>query len=238
MTDNTRVLLKQAMNALLLPCDRWDAAIDAAIAKGGRRYSVNTVYGWHFLYEGHKLRDGTTAPKNGEWLKVKNPVICKRGLHGSLTPYDALQYAPGPILCLCEFSKPADQHDDKFVSSRRRIIARMDATEMLRYYARMQALSVIHCWDAPDVVLDYLMTGDKYIRSAAWSATRAAAMEEAWSAAWWATRAATESAAAWLAAWSATRMAAKSAAARQDFNTLVYECFDGPMQSVGMKGTP
>ena len=196
---------------------------------------MTTIYGWHFLYEGHKLRDGTTTPKNGKWLEVQNPVICERGLHGSLTPYDALQYAPGPILCLCEFSEPAEQHDNKFVSSRRRIIARMDTTEMLRYYARMKALSVVHLWDAPEVVLDYLMTGDKSIRlvalSEAWSAARSATWSAAEAAAWSAARSA-----AWSAAESAAEAAAWSAAS-QDFNTLVYECFEGPMQIVGMKGT-
>ena len=48
-------------------------------------------------------------------------------------------------------------------------------TETLRYFARMQALSVIHLYDdPPDVVLDYLMTGDESIRHAAWDAARAA----------------------------------------------------------------
>lgn len=191
---------------------------------------MSNIYGWHFLYEGHKLRDGTTAPKNGKWLEVKDPVICMKGLHGSLTPYDALRYAPGPILCLCEFSDPVDKHKDKFVSTRRRIIARMDATEMLRYYARMQALSIVHLWDAPGVVLDYLMTGDESIQSAAYSAAKLAVGFAAVLAAGFA---------AWSAVESAAGFAAGSAvwsASRQDFNTLVYECFEGPMQSVGMKG--
>ncbi len=50
--------------------------------------------------------------------------------------------------------------DDKGVCSRRKIIARMDATELLRFYARMQAVKVLEYWDTepPDVVLDWLAT--------------------------------------------------------------------------------
>jgi len=43
---------------------------------------------------------------------------------------------------------------------------------MLRYFARMQALSVIHLWEPPQVVCDYLMTGDEGIRAAARAAAR------------------------------------------------------------------
>ena len=173
-----------------------------------------TIYGWHFLHEGHKMRDGTTAPKDGQWLTVKNPKICARGLHGSRTPAQALNYAPGPILCLCEFSIPAEEHpNDKFVSASRRIIARFDATEMLRYYARMQALSVIRPWNAPDVVLDYLMTGNEAIRAAASTA------------AWDAAR---------TAAWDAARDAMKDAA-MDEFDSLVCECFEGPLAKIGLK---
>src|SRR5262245_49901989 len=45
--------------------------------------------------------------------------------------------------------------------------------DALRYFARWCALSVIHLWPdpgPPDVVLDYLMTGDETIREAAGAA--------------------------------------------------------------------
>ncbi len=179
---------------------------------------LDNIYGWHFLHKGHKLRDGSIAPEDGQWMTVANPMICERGLHGSRTPGQALQYAPGPILCLCEFSAPVAEHlNDKFVSASRRIIARLDATEMLSFYARMQALSVVHLWDAPDVVLDYLMTGDKSIRNAAWAAMRAAT----WNAA---------GAAARDAAWAAARDVT-----RAEFDLLAYECFEGPLAEIGWK---
>ena len=132
------------------------------------------IRAWHFV--GDTLRDGRPVPQDGVWLEHDGPlVICQSGLHASLDPFDALQYAPGPILCLVECDGDIHHQRDKLVCRRRRIVARRDATEGLRYFARMQALSVIHLWDAPDVVLDYLMTGDEAIRAAASAAARAAA---------------------------------------------------------------
>jgi hypothetical protein len=162
---------------------------------------------WHFV--GKTLRDGSPIPADGEWLEFKgNLKMCATGLHASKDPFDALSYAPGGTLCLVECAGEIIEGDDKLVCSRRKIVARMDATEMLRYFARMQALSVVHLWDPPDVVLDYLMTGDELIRVAAWVAAWAAARDAAWDAARDAARA---------AAWDA---------ARNEFTQLVYECFE------------
>jgi hypothetical protein len=185
---------------------------------------------WHFVAE--TLRDGSPIPKDGVWLEHKGPiVICESGLHASRDPFDALQYAPGATLCLVNVDGIEYEQDDKLVCRRRKIIARMDATEMLRYFARMRALSVIHLWEAPDVVLDYLMTGDEEIRDAAWAAARAAAWaavrDAVRDAAWAAVRAAVWDAVR-AAAWDAVRAAAWAAArdaARKDFNELARECF-------------
>ena len=169
---------------------------------------MKTIRAWHFT--GERLRDGDPIPPAGQWLKYKGPLImCESGLHASIDPSDALGYAPGPILHLVDCQGIGELGDDKLVCSRRRIVASMDATEMLRYFARMQALSVVHLWEAPDVVLDYLMTGDESIQDAAWAAGAAA-----W-AAWDAARATMD------AAWAAARDAA-----RKEFNELVYECFE------------
>ena len=169
------------------------------------------IRAWHFV--GKTLRDGSPIPADGEWLIFEGPLkMCESGLHASRHPFDALRYAPGDTLCLVECDGHVIEHDDKLVCSQRRIIAHMDATDMLRYFARMQALSVVHLWDAPDVVLDYLMTGDESLRAAAWAA--------AWDAAWYAA-----GAAAGDAAWDAAGAAAR-AAARQDFADLVNECFE------------
>jgi len=142
---------------------------------------MTQILAWHFV--GDKLRDGSEIPADGEWLKVKTPLsLCNHGLHASINPFYALQYAPGATLCRVALRGDIVHGDDKLCASERMIICRMDATELLRYFARMQALSVVHLWDAPDVVLDYLMTGDDGIRAAAraaaWDAARDAAKKE------------------------------------------------------------
>jgi hypothetical protein len=209
------------------------------------------VYAWHFLYEGHKMRCGSTAPDDGVWLELPGePMLCSYGFHASAQPFDALSHAPGPILCLVEMGGKIVHDTDKLVAQKRRILARMDATEMLRYFARTQAMSVAHLWDAPDVVAEFLMTGDESIRAAArdaawdaacdaaWDAARDAAWDAAWDAARDAARdaacdaawdAARDAAcdAAWDAAWDAARDAA-----RREFNCLVYECFEGPQSLI------
>ena len=188
---------------------------------------------WHFV--GETLRDGSPIPKDGEWLEFPGKcVMCKSGLHASREPFDALQYAPGATLCLVEVGQIEAEQDDKLVCHRRRIIARMDATELCGYFARMQAVSCLDNWQGvPDqIVLDWLMTGEKNTKSAArsaaesvaWSAAESAAESVAWSAARSAARSAAWSAAE-SAAWSAARSATWSAA-RSEFTQLVYECFE------------
>lgn len=169
---------------------------------------------WHFIRRDEngidRLRDGSEAPKDGEWLEYSGPlVMCKSGLHFSRHPYDALTYAPGEVLCLVEIGGTIIDGEDKGVCSRRKIIARKDATEGLRYFARMQALSVIHLYpgEPEDCILDWLMTGDESLRAAADSAARSAD----------------------YAAYAAARLAdyaADHAAARQEWADLVAEAFE------------
>ena len=214
---------------------------------------MKTTHAWHFT--GTTLRDGRAIPPIGQVLKHTGKVTpCISGLHFSLTPSDALQFAPGPFLHLVRIDGEYLSHNNKGVADNRTIVASMDATELLRFFARMQALSVVHLWDAPDLVLDYLMTGDESIRdaarnaawNAAWNAARNAAWDADWNAArnaaWNAARNAARDAAwnaarnaAWDAAWDAARDAARDAAeaaARKEFNDLVYECFEGPLAGI------
>ena len=150
-----------------------------------------TIRAWHFV--GKTLRDGSPIPKDGKWLEHHEKLkMCAAGLHASREPFDALTYAPGDTLCLVDCDGEIIEQDDKLVCSRRRIVVRMDAEEMLRYFARMQALSVSHLWDIPDIVIEFLVTGDSSL------------MKAAREAAWFAAR----------------------DAAREDFNNLVYECFE------------
>ena len=185
---------------------------------------------WHFV--GDRLRDGRPIPPDGVTLVHDGPVVpCKSGLHASYQPFDALQYVTGATLCLVECDGTIVEHGDpidKITCSERTIIVRMDATPLLRWYACQQALKTVHLWDPPQVVLDYLMTGDERIRRAAWTATHDVAWTAARNVAWTATHDVAWTAArnaAWTAAHAAALVAAKDAA-RDEFNQLVYDTFE------------
>ena len=131
-----------------------------------------TAY-WFF---GNTLRDGRPIPPDGEWLVEDGPIeLCEKGLHWSRDPFDALQYAPGQNLALVEARGMILEQANKGCSTERRIIKRFDATALLRSEARTSALTVIHLWNAPQIVREYLETGDESKRAAAWDAARAAA---------------------------------------------------------------
>ena len=163
------------------------------------------IYGWWFS-------SGDTLPNgDGRTIKLRSShtvkgriVPCKWGLHASPTVYDALQYASSSILYRVRLSGVVVPHGkplDKFAASKRYYIERLDAEPILREFARKCALGVIHLWDAPPVVKDYLKTGDEAAWAAAREAARAAAWDAEWDALW---------AAEWDAAWAAARAAVEA----------------------------
>ena len=178
----------------------------------------------YYHFTSNKLRDGRPIPPTNEWLVHEGEVImCTSGLHASEQPYDALQYAPGHILHRVELDDVIDTQDDKVVARRRKIVATIDAAELLHAFARKQALSVIHLWNCPAITKQYLETGDVSMQDAAWSAARSAAQYAAQNAARSAAGAARSAAGAARsaadaaqsaadAAWSAAQNAARSAA--------------------------
>lgn len=155
---------------------------------------------YHFT--GPKLRDGTPLPAIGHKLIFKGkPILCEQGLHFSLHPFDALQYAPGPLLHKVHYGGTVVMGNDKGVCTERTILASIDATDMLRKFTCDEVLRVLPK-NAPDIVHRYLITRDESLRGAARDAT--------WGAAWDAARGAVWGAV-WGAAWGATRAAARAA---------------------------
>lgn len=141
------------------------------------------IAAWHFV--GETLRDGRPVPEDGVWLEHAGPVVmCKSGLHASVDVWDALEYAPGGTLCLVWMDGDIEHQSDKLVARRRQIVARVDLTDALRRFTREEAKRVLHLWDAPQVVRDYLATGDETIRDAAgeaaWTTASVAARAAAW----------------------------------------------------------
>ena len=136
---------------------------------------------WHFT--GLKLRDGSPIPAIGKKLVFKGkPIMCEQGLHFSLHPFDALQYAPGPFLHKVSYGGIVELGEDKGVCTERIILASIDATVLLRKFACDEALRVLPA-DAPDIVRRYLTTQDESLRGAAGYAARNATWNVAWNAA-------------------------------------------------------
>jgi len=213
---------------------------------------MDTATGWYFSEESRLLRYGDARPiALGVTHEVDAPIeLCERGLHASVRAIDALEYAPGPIVWRVELSGEIKAGHDKCVATRRTYIAGgVDASVVMRAFARRCALDVAHMWDMPDVVREYLTTGDESIRDAAraaardaaWDAARAAASaaaraaardaawdaarDAAWDAAWDAARDAAwdaARAAAWAAAWAAARDSAR-AAQNEYFESMLME---------------
>jgi len=111
------------------------------------------IRAWHFIrMEGKDLilRDGKKAPKKGEWLVHEGDIkICESGLHASRRAFDALSYAPDGVLavCLVECEDIIEEHADKFVCRKRKIVSWKPATELLRYFARQCALRHVDKWN-------------------------------------------------------------------------------------------
>src|SRR5690606_25966888 len=87
----------------LVRADRTQSA-EAA----GRR--VMAQYAWHFIKEDRRSGAGSREPwVDGAIERHEGDVApCQAGLHSSPTPFDALQYAPGPLLSLVEIPDEGD----------------------------------------------------------------------------------------------------------------------------------
>ena len=139
----------------------------------------------------------------------------------SKDPFDTLQYASGTIL----YKASVNDHPEA-AAIKRTVLDRRDAVKMLHLFARKQALSIVHLWEASFIVHEFLQTGNK----------RAQARTIAEAATVWGT-----SKIAILAARSAMAAADSNAveaaieavsdteAARQMFNKMVKVFFEGAL---------
>jgi hypothetical protein len=190
--------------------------------------SENTMLGWHFLPVDRRLRygDGRTVEAGATYTVPSDlPLsLCNYGLHASERIINALGNAPGPVICRVALDPPVLTKEDKACAYSRRVIAMIDGTDLLRRFACDCALDVVHLWDPPAIVIEYLQTPTEGKRAAAWDgawdgalfSSKAAARDSAWAAA--AKDAAKDAAkaAAWDAAWAAAAWDAAWAAAARD----------------------
>jgi len=149
---------------------------------------MKQVTGWWFVPQDRKLANGDGRKiKLGITHSLYGKIIpCDYGLHLSKRPIDALRHAQSSIIYKVVGSGIIVPHGnpvDKYACSRRKYVAGgIDISDTLRHFARLCALDVIHIWDPPEVVVDYLNTGNEKIRDAAraWDAAWDAAMAAEW----------------------------------------------------------
>ena len=153
-----------------------------------------TVLAWHFVKDDGTNRDGIKE-KIGQWYKVEGEIVpCQRGLHGSVRPLDALEFAPGLILRRTEHRGTIVEHnDDKIASSERRALWQIDATKLLHLFACWAAENALkdakvtdeRCWKAIKIKRQWLgkKATDEELAAAS-AAARAAARDAARAAAW------------------------------------------------------
>ena len=182
-----------------------------------------TQYAWHFITEDWRSGNGNCKPwRDGEIERHRGAIApCESGLHSSPTPWDALQYAPGPLLSLVEIPDVGDDcipHGDpadKHVSRWRRRIKTIDISKELRLFACDVAEEALNREEQAG------RTVDERSRAAIEVARRYAngqADREELPAAWYAARDAANAAAS-AAAWYA------GAEQRQKFNALIESLF-------------
>ena len=65
----------------------------------------------------------------------RRPQLCVYGMHGSGKAMDALRLGNGPIACLVDIWGDVIVGDDKLVGRHREVIAVVDATKLLQWWA-------------------------------------------------------------------------------------------------------
>ena len=95
------------------------------------------VLGWHFLAEDRRLQFGTReVVEAGKTYMAEGPLkMCQNGVHASRRAVDALQYAPGPVVCRVRLSGEIQHDTDKSVARHRTVLWIADATAILHEFA-------------------------------------------------------------------------------------------------------
>ena len=168
---------------------------------------TDPVKAWYFARKGNRLGfgDNRIVRVGITHTTDRKPVLCEHGFHGSTRVIDALLYASYHILYRVVLSGEMDIGGDKIAAQARQYLQRFDMKDILREFARKQALINIHKIKPYTPKADYasivrwLETGDESVRSLAWSVGFPAARE------------APVKSAVWASVWASTEAAARSA---------------------------
>ena len=155
--------------------------------------------GWHFIAADRRERWGDKRLiEVGQTYTVEPPIkLCERGLHASERAIDALNYAPGPIVCKVRLSGRVVRDTDKAVATVREVMSMADATMILHEFACICAEDALHLIEKRGQKADKrswvaIETKRRWMKGEATdkelAAARAAARAAAWDAAWAAAR--------------------------------------------------
>jgi hypothetical protein len=147
---------------------------------------------WHFLRDDNRLQFGERElVEVGKTLRVEGELkLCEHGLHASHKAIDALQYAPGPIVCRVTLGGEIVEDTDKAVAQERTVLWMADATNTLHEFAcrcaetalKTAKVEDVRCWAAIETKRKWL-NGEATdaeltaARAAAWATARAAAWD-------------------------------------------------------------
>lgn len=92
---------------------------------------------WHFLKENRRCGYGRLGVVEvGKTLSIKGKIaLCNRGFHASTRLIDALDHAPGPVLCRVEMGGTIIKGDDKVVAAERTALWMADISDLLHRFA-------------------------------------------------------------------------------------------------------
>jgi hypothetical protein len=208
----------------------------AATLRAGYRPG-SKLLAWHFVAGNRMLRDGSLLVEPGYIYSIgaeESVEMCEVGMHASRRAIDALQYAPGPVVCRVRLWGDVREDADRLVARHREVLWMADATRELHQFGvwcvrhtpladgrtvwhvlsdlrSRRAVTMKESWLRGEATDSDLSAARSAAMSAAESAAMSAAMSAAESAANSAANSAAESAAQ-CAAWSAAESAAWSAA--------------------------
>ena len=152
------------------------------------------IRAWYFMPADRKLANGDGREiRAGRTLRVIGPVeLCKSGLHASVDPLDALQYASTAIVSRVVLSGAIVKGNDKLAATERKTLWVIDAEELLHEFAcrcAVRALKIAkvtdeRSWNAIKVKRLWIAkkASDSELdaaRAAAWAAARDAARDAA-----------------------------------------------------------
>jgi len=118
---------------------------------------ADAIAAWHFLPANGRTQYSNELVTVGSILHVPGEIeICDRGLHASRRAIDALQYAPGPIVCKVLVWVAVQEQSDKLVGAYRQCVSMGDATNTLHEFACYVAEAALliaevkdqRCWNA------------------------------------------------------------------------------------------